>query len=103
MKAVRYIVQLILIVTIVLIALSQTNIGNYPANKGDHNYINIQGNKIRYSQSGEGRDLLLIHGTPGFLEDWNAIAAELAKDYRVTCYDRMGHGYSEQSPPLQSA
>ena len=57
-------------------------------------FIKINNEKIRYSQKGTGKDILLIHGTPGFIEDWNTITADLSTKYRVTAFDRMGHGYS---------
>jgi len=41
--------------------------------------------------------VLLIHGSPGSLEDWAAMTGELAKTHRVTAYDRSGQGYSEPS------
>ncbi len=52
---------------------------------------------IRYVQKGEGRDLLLIHGTPSSLEEWAPVFDRWAGKYRVTAYDRPGHGYS--GPP----
>lgn len=57
-------------------------------------YIDIDGVRIRYLQQGQGRDLLLIHGTPASLEEWNPIIGQLAKKYRVTVYDRPGQGFS---------
>ena len=57
-------------------------------------YIEISGVKIRYNQIGKGGDLLLIHGVPGSLEDWEPIVMGLSSKFRVTSYDRPGHGYS---------
>lgn len=57
-------------------------------------YIDISGVKIRYNQIGNGEDLLLIHGLPGSLEDWEPIVNGLSSKFRVTSYDRPGHGYS---------
>ena len=57
-------------------------------------YIEISGIKIRYHQLGKGQDILFIHGVPGSLEDWESIIGSLSSDYRVTVYDRPGHGYS---------
>lgn len=61
--------------------------------KGD--YQQIAGMKLRVRQLGEGQDVLLIHGLPGSIEDWDPITETLAKQYRVTVYDRPGHGFSE--------
>ncbi|MBN2532737.1 MAG: alpha/beta hydrolase [Spirochaetales bacterium] len=57
-------------------------------------FIDIKGDTIRYFQKGQGPDVLLIHGTPGVVEDWETLAKELEKDYRVTAYDRPGQGLS---------
>lgn len=58
------------------------------------NYIEVSKVKIRYKQIGKGQDILLIHGGPGSIEDWDPIINELSSDFRVTTYDRPGHGYS---------
>ena len=57
-------------------------------------YIKISGMKIRYNQLGKGQDILFIHGQPGSLEDWEPLISSLSSNYRVTVYDRPGHGYS---------
>jgi pimeloyl-ACP methyl ester carboxylesterase len=45
-------------------------------------------------QQGTGRDVLLIHGSPGSLEDWQPVVEAIGGSMRVTAYDRPGHGYS---------
>jgi pimeloyl-ACP methyl ester carboxylesterase len=57
-------------------------------------YVLIDGVPIRYVQAGRGPDVLLIHGSPGSVEDWAPIFERLTDRYRVTAYDRPGHGYS---------
>lgn len=57
-------------------------------------YIEISGIKVRYNQIGKGQDILFIHGVPGSIEDWEPIISSLSSNYRVTVYDRPGHGYS---------
>ncbi|MCG8315759.1 MAG: alpha/beta hydrolase, partial [Pseudomonadales bacterium] len=51
--------------------------------------------KIRVFQSGSGPDVLLIHGLPGSIEDWDSIVPRLSEHFRVTTFDRSGHGFSE--------
>lgn len=66
--------------------------------------INVIGEQIRILQEGNGNDVLLIHGCPGSIEDWEPIAASLKKYCRVTRYDRPGHGFSTihgQKLPLE--
>ncbi len=57
-------------------------------------FIDIHGEKIRYLQQGKGQDILLIHGTPGSIEDWQPIIDSLSTAHRVTVFDRPGHGFS---------
>lgn len=60
----------------------------------DAQYIEIKGELLRYIEKGSGPDVLLIHGTPGSIEDMQPLMDLLAKDHRVVAYDRPGHGYS---------
>jgi pimeloyl-ACP methyl ester carboxylesterase len=57
-------------------------------------FVDVQGQQIRVYQTGSGPDILLIHGLPGCIEDWETIIPGLGKKYRVTVYDRPGHGFS---------
>lgn len=56
--------------------------------------IEIDGVKIRYLQRGSGPDVVLIHGSMGNIEDWERLIPALSKSYRVTAFDRIGHGFS---------
>ncbi len=57
-------------------------------------HISVEGIPIRDSQQGAGPDVLLIHGSMGSIEDWETLMPELAQAFRVTAFDRLGHGYS---------
>lgn len=65
--------------------------------------LKVLGTSLRVAQSGAGRDLLLIHGSPGSLEDWQPIVERLAGSFRVTAYDRPGHGESALRPRVSVA
>lgn len=56
--------------------------------------VTVGGVPLRVVQSGKGRDVLLIHGSPGSIEDWQRVATALSESYRVTVFDRPGQGYS---------
>jgi pimeloyl-ACP methyl ester carboxylesterase len=56
--------------------------------------VQVGGVALRVLQRGSGRDVLLVHGSPGCLEDWAAVIDGLVGEFRVTAYDRPGHGYS---------
>lgn len=59
----------------------------------------VNGIEMHYQQSGQGRDVVLIHGVTGDLSTWYiGVMPSLAKEYRVTAYDLRGHGYTEGTP-----
>lgn len=59
--------------------------------------LTIEGTTFHYQQQGAGVDVVLLHAFTGNLSTWvfSGIASALAADYRVTCYDLRGHGYSD--------
>jgi pimeloyl-ACP methyl ester carboxylesterase len=59
--------------------------------------VEAGGIQLRVLQEGQGRDILMIHGSPGILEDFDEPAARLRDSFRITRYDRPGHGYSADS------
>jgi 2-hydroxy-6-oxonona-2,4-dienedioate hydrolase len=58
-------------------------------------HIDVDGVRTRVLQAGNGPDLVLLHGTGGHLEAYSRDIAELAKHFRVTAYDMVGHGWSD--------
>jgi len=76
-----------------IVGITSRDMINIPANF-EGKYIEISGIKVRYNQIGKGPDILLIHGVPGSIEDWEPIISSLSSNYRITVYDRPGHGYS---------
>ena len=58
--------------------------------------IRVGGLNFHYWQSGEGPDLVLVHGLGGNLAGWHlTMVPELQQHYRVTTYDLRGHGRSD--------
>jgi pimeloyl-ACP methyl ester carboxylesterase len=57
-------------------------------------HVEVDGTPIRYLQGGRGPDVLLVHGSPGTVEDWEPVFARLTTHFRVTAFDRPGHGFS---------
>ncbi|MBN1365749.1 MAG: alpha/beta hydrolase [Syntrophaceae bacterium] len=57
-------------------------------------FVDVLNQKIRVYQTGGGQAVLLIHGLPGCIEDWEAIVPKLSKRFNVIAYDRPGHGLS---------
>jgi pimeloyl-ACP methyl ester carboxylesterase len=59
----------------------------------------VNGINIHYVQTGQGPDLVLIHGIASNLGQWQlGILPVLAQDFRLTMYDLRGHGYSDMPP-----
>lgn len=95
MRAFKFLLQLVLFVAAALVllgSLQKPNLDLPPGAKG--RYVDVAGVPIRYLQQGEGRDVLLLHGSPGSVEDWAPLVDRLATQFRVTAIDRPGHGYS---------
>ena len=62
--------------------------------------VTVEGMKFYYQQTGEGPDVVLLHGVTGNMAIWPLInlMPTLAADFRVTAYDLRGHGYSDTPP-----
>ena len=58
-------------------------------------FLNVNGAKIYYEESGSGTPLLMLHGFGRSGEDWKLYAAELSKSNRVISIDLPGHGRSD--------
>jgi pimeloyl-ACP methyl ester carboxylesterase len=59
----------------------------------------VNGINIHYQTSGQGPDVVLIHGATANMAFWymSSLPA-LVKEFRVTTYDMRGHGYSDVPP-----
>ncbi|MBV7393369.1 alpha/beta hydrolase [Mameliella sp. DP3N28-2] len=80
-------------------------------------FVEVGGLRVHYVQKGSGPDVVLLHGASGNLRDFTFKLVDLlAKDYRVTAFDRPGLGYttrearfagafnaSAETPPDQAA
>ena len=96
-------VLLALVLAVMVLGLVLTTIGAFyqpntqiPAGLlGQH--VSVQGLPIRVYQRGTGPDVLLIHGSPGSVEDFAPIFSALGTRFRLTAYDRPGHGFSGDS------
>jgi 2-hydroxy-6-oxonona-2,4-dienedioate hydrolase/2-succinyl-6-hydroxy-2,4-cyclohexadiene-1-carboxylate synthase len=56
----------------------------------------VNGVNIHYVQTGQGPDLVLIHGIASNLGQWQlGILPALVEHFRLTMYDLRGHGYSD--------
>jgi pimeloyl-ACP methyl ester carboxylesterase len=55
------------------------------------------GQSIAYDTLGEGKPLVLIHGTPFSSYAWRTVARELARDHKIHVFDLLGYGQSEKA------
>jgi pimeloyl-ACP methyl ester carboxylesterase len=59
---------------------------------GEAKTIDIDG-KVNYvGPTGSGPDMVLVHGLGGSIDNWAAVAPQLAERYRVTALDLRGFG-----------
>lgn len=62
-------------------------------------YVDVEGVKTRYFDSGEGDPIVLVHGghfgVRGSAEDWDRNFGRLAEHHRVIAYDKLGMGFTD--------
>lgn len=68
-----------------------------PALAFEDKYLDANGVKIRYIDTGKGEAIVLLHGGTSNLESWTTrgVVDNLAKDFRVIAFDARGHGKSD--------
>lgn len=57
-------------------------------------YTDFKQVKVRYTDKGKGRTIVLLHGFMESLDIWNDFSKELSKSFRVICIDLPGFGES---------
>jgi len=63
----------------------------------EEKFLQIDGNKIRYLESGDSKKtLVLIHGLGASAERWDQVIPLFSDDYRVVVPDLIGFGYSDK-------
>lgn len=62
-----------------------------------HSVVSADGTEIGYETRGDGRPLVLVHGTAGRKETFRRLVPHLAEDFTVVTYDRRGRGASGDS------
>lgn len=62
-------------------------------------FISAAGLRWHVQQTGEGPDLLLIHGTGASTHSWRGLIPSLAHRFRVVAIDLPGHGFTQIPAP----
>lgn len=66
-------------------------------------FTDVDGARLYYTLEGDsGEPLVLVHGSWGDHHNWDPVAPQLARHFRVLRYDRRGHSQSE-APPGQGS
>jgi pimeloyl-ACP methyl ester carboxylesterase len=64
-------------------------------------FVLVDGRRLHYETSGQGPDLVMIHGASGSLRDLTfSLRDRLTDRYRVTVVDRPGLGHSDPRPDM---
>ncbi|SMX48304.1 alpha/beta fold hydrolase [Maliponia aquimaris] len=67
-------------------------------------FVEVDGLRVHYVQKGRGPDVVLLHGASGNLRDFTFQLVDLlARDYRVTAFDRPGLGYTTRDARFAGA
>lgn len=56
----------------------------------------VDGQQLRYIDTGSGAPVLLVHGNPTWSFYWHQLIAELAPEFRCIAPDHIGCGYSDK-------
>ena len=63
----------------------------------EENFIEVDGNKIRYLESGSSdKTLVLVHGLGASAERWSHVIPLFSESFRVVVPDLIGFGYSDK-------
>lgn len=73
-----------------------------PPELGKDGYVDSNGVKIHYVESGSGELCVLIHGFPDFWYSWRAQIPELAKHFRVVAIDQRGYNLSDKPEGVEN-
>jgi len=61
-------------------------------------FIEVDGVRLHYVETGEGQPLVLFHGNGSMIQDFgtSGLIEMASRTYRVIVFDRPGYGYSER-------
>jgi pimeloyl-ACP methyl ester carboxylesterase len=85
------------IIRIATLLLGMSIVPGAAAAVHEDKYLDANGVKIRYIDTGRGEAIVLLHGGTSNLESWTTrgVVDNLAKDFRVIAFDARGHGKSD--------
>lgn len=72
--------------------------GAMPGEPKDATYLQVEGARVRYVDTGKGPAVTLIHGFASALDTWNGVIPLLEKSHRVIALDLKGFGWTDRPP-----
>ena len=60
--------------------------------KGD--FLHVEGCRLHYRRGGKGQPVVLLHGSDGFLQDFDRVFEAADGEFDLIAFDRPGHGGS---------
>ena len=65
-------------------------------------FVRLNDLSLHYRDWGDptATTLLLLHGWSGHARNWDTVAADLSRDFRLVALDQRGHGESQWAPSL---
>lgn len=60
-----------------------------------YEYVEVNGNKLRYLKTGSGPVIVLLHTLRTQLDMWQNVIPTLSKEFTVYAMDHLGHGFSD--------
>lgn len=70
--------------------------GPLPGAPAEATYVEIDGVRLRYEDTGGGPPVVLVHGFASHLDVWEPVVPALARQHRVIRLDLKGFGWSER-------
>jgi len=72
--------------------------GAMPGEPSNARFATIEGTRVRYTVTGSGPTVTLLHGFASSLETWDGVTPELSRDHRVVALDLKGFGWTDRPP-----
>ncbi len=57
-------------------------------------FLDVAGCRLHFTRQRQGQSVVLLHGSGGFLQDFEGVCREAGGKFDLIAFDRPGHGYS---------